>query len=215
MPIKLKPAAQMGATLDPGEFAIDGPARRLYIDPGSGPRPIPLDRQPVPPPPAQPDPRMVLLWGPDGPEFDILTAGSGGRGILDEPGWFAPGVALSGLMKDVTVSNPPSDPYYQMIDVAEPILIRRFLVMPKGGQSGSFVFGLADEGGTPILQLNGLAQSGWSTPDLAFALPGGRYRAYIGVAAPLIFQGYAGQAQWVSPKANLLTNDHLLFLRLN
>lgn len=215
MPIKLKPASQMAGALDPGELAIDEAARQLYLDPTAGPLPIPLDRQPVPPRPVVIDPRMVLLQGVNGPEFGLLSAGSGGRDVLYEPSWFAPGIALLGQLKDVTVTETASAPYTQYIDIAQPITIHRLLVMPKGGETGTYAFGIALEDGTPLVQFNGFAQDGWTVQPCGLTLQAGRYRLYLEVVTPIVFQGFEGKRGWVAPTSDLQTSDHIIFLRLN
>lgn len=215
MPIKLKPAAQMGGTLEPGELAIDEAGRKLYIEPANGLRVIPLDRVPVPPPPATADPRMVLLSHADGPAYGLLSAGSGGRSILTEPGWFAPGIALTSTLKDIDVTSTAQAPYAQYVDVAQPIYLRRLLVMPKGGQVGNYAFGLAQEDGTPIIQFNGQAENGWVVQPCERILQAGRYRTYLEVVDPLVFQGFSGQQQWNPLPGDLHTTDHIIFLRLN
>lgn len=211
--IKLKPVAQMGATLLAGELAIDEAGRALYLDAGSGPVAIPLDIGAIPAAPRPADPRAILVLGASGPEWDVLQSSGGGPAISDVPGWFVPGAFFQRGFQavNVTATTLPTA-VLAPFELTEDVAVRQLLVIPEAGASVDFHFGITDASGVVLASFTGNALAGMVDQMCDVVLTAGRYFTYLYVASALNFQSLGYSHPWLP--ATALT-EHMVLLRLN
>lgn len=170
----LKPSSDFQAQdLGPGEIGIDQTARMLYFDRGDShpPEGVPLDVLPLPKTPFDPDPALVLVMGPSGPEYAILAAGGGARPL--ETGWTVPGVIPRSFSSEAAYPELTA-----IFDLGESVVVTALRFDCEVHLGLNVTFGLATEAGASLVEFIEDA-SGVIERACSVALDPGRYMLYV------------------------------------
>lgn len=215
--IKLKDVSKMGTSLLPGELAIDEAGRKLYFDQtaGSGPQPIDLDAQPIPPVPRNTPTDSFLVWGLNGPEWSEIEQGGGGLTWAASTGWFIPGQAFMGggpAGKNVNTAGGPD--YTQTFFVPMPVTVRHMMVRPLTAFGVSYTWGVKDMSGTAVFTQTNLDTDGEQIVPMNLLLDEGNYQTFLSCDANITFAyaNFRPRFYLTNPPA---PDAHFVWLRLN